>query len=100
MHLQNVQLFQIILLKFVFLYCHVAWSRCLFGKCNRLRDSEGIDIGFDLLFEGIPLKGFVECKYTDANLGEFTILVYIIKAKLKKSRHLFNSKLSQSFLEC
>ena len=58
---------------------------CSFGKCNRLRDFEGIDIGFDLLFEGIPLKGFVECKYTDANLGKFTILDYIIKAKLKKS---------------
>ena len=35
---------------------------CSFGKCNRLRDSEGINTGFDLFLEGIPLKGFVECK--------------------------------------
>ena len=58
---------------------------CSFGKCNRLRDSEGINTGFDLFLEGIPLKGFVECKYTDENLEKFTILDYIIKAKLKKS---------------
>ena len=53
---------------------------CTIGKCNRLATKERIDIEFDLFFDGKPCKGFVECKYVDANVGKSTVIDYIIRS--------------------
>ena len=58
---------------------------CHIGGCNRLADGEGIDIEFDLFFDGIPKKGYVECKYSDVNLGKSKVLEYVIKSRTKNS---------------
>ena len=58
---------------------------CLFGECNRLPDPVGIDVEFDLFFNGNPFKGFVECKYIDTNIEKSTVLDYIIKTCKRNS---------------
>ena len=58
---------------------------CTIGKCNRLPDQEGIDVGFDLFFKGIPCKGFIECKYINVDIGKSTVLEYVSKAKDRNS---------------
>ena len=58
---------------------------CTFGECNRLSDPAGIDVEFDLFFNGHPRKGFVECKYIDKNIEKSTVLDYIIKTCKRNS---------------
>ena len=54
---------------------------CEFGKCSRLENGRGIDIEFDLLFKGALQKGYVECKYIDADLSKAIVLKYIVRSK-------------------
>ena len=54
---------------------------CEFGTCSRLENGRGIDIEFDLLFKGVLKKGYVECKYIDADLSKAIVLKYIVRSK-------------------
>lgn len=71
---------------------------CQFGACNRLPDREGIDIEFDLFFNGAAKKGFIECKYNDTNLGKSKVLEYVVKTSKRNSP--FSMLVTSSMQHC
>lgn len=60
---------------------------CEFGSCNRLSNSEGLDIEFELKFDNSKQKrhGYIECKYQDKPLSDIEAKDYINKAKNRGS---------------
>lgn len=58
---------------------------CNFGACERCPNSIGIDIRFDLDFNGTKSTGFAECKYTDEGTNITTLKEYVEKARKRKS---------------
>ena len=62
---------------------------CQFGHCYRCPNKTGLDISFDVLFDGILQPAFVECKYTKEHEKVSEVIKYAQRAWYKRSRLTF-----------